>query len=49
MQTDGNLVIYTPTNLGVWSSRTHGNPGSYLIVQNDGNTVIYNASGRGTW
>ena len=42
MQTDGNLVIYSPQWQPLWHSNTWGKPGSYLVVQNDGNVVIYN-------
>lgn len=40
-QTDGNLVVYTPSHGAVWASDTccHGN--SWLAIQDDGNLVIY--------
>jgi hypothetical protein len=41
MQGDGNFVIYAPGHKSVWSTRTHRNPGSVLVVQNDGNLVLY--------
>jgi hypothetical protein len=40
MQTDGNLVIYG-FNDPIWASGTHGNEGSYLVLQDDRNVVIY--------
>lgn len=41
MQGDGNLVVYTGGQKAVWSSKTDGNPGAYVIAQGDGNVVIY--------
>lgn len=41
MQGDGNLVIYAPNNVPIWSSRTNGKSGAYLSMQGDGNLVIY--------
>jgi Trypsin-like peptidase domain len=49
MQTDGNLVIYTPDNQAIWASNTDGRPGSRLIVQDDGNVVIYQPDGSAAW
>ena len=45
MQSDGNLVLYTPEGTPIWHTGTHGNPGSTLAVQDDGNVVIYAAGG----
>jgi hypothetical protein len=45
MQTDGNLVLSSPSGAPIWASNTNGNPGAYLSVQNDGNLVIYPPSG----
>lgn len=41
MQTDGNLVIYSPAFTPLWASGTAGAPGAKLVVQNDCNLVIY--------
>jgi len=49
MQTDGNLVVYTSSNVPVWSSGTDGNPGAWLAIQNDGNLVIYTSSNQPLW
>jgi hypothetical protein len=49
MQADGNLVIYLPTGEPIWSTDTHGHPGSWLVVQGDGNVVIYDPSGAPLW
>lgn len=48
MQTDGNLVLYSPRR-AVWSSGSAGNAGAKLAIQNDGNAVIYSASGKVLW
>lgn len=54
-QSDGNLVVYwhlqsNPLQLiPVWSTNTHGNPNSTLVVQNDGNVVIYGPSNNVLW
>lgn len=45
MQSDGNLVVYAPGYMVVWSSSTGGNPGAYVVVQSDGNVVIYASGG----
>jgi hypothetical protein len=49
MQTDGNLVIYTPNHKPIWASHTNGHNGSYLEVQDDGNAVIYTPDGKAIW
>ncbi|WP_144030058.1 protease pro-enzyme activation domain-containing protein [Burkholderia sp. AU16741] len=41
MQTDGNLVVYSPTGVPLWYSGTSGNSGAATYVQDDGNVVIY--------
>ncbi|WP_232430423.1 protease pro-enzyme activation domain-containing protein [Burkholderia ubonensis] len=54
LQTDGNLVVYSPTGVPLWYSGTNGNPGAATYLQDDGNLVIYaqaprwntNTSGR---
>jgi hypothetical protein len=37
MQADGNLVVYNSSGQAQWSSRTNGNSGAFLAVQEDGN------------
>lgn len=49
MQTDGNLVLYSPSRTVIWSSDTPNNSGGTLAMQNDGNLVIYNSSGDAIW
>ena len=39
MQADGNFVLNGPAG-PIWSTGTHGHPGSYLVVQNDGNVIF---------
>jgi hypothetical protein len=46
---DGNLVLYGDGNFAHWSSKTYGNPGAYLQVQNDGNLVVYSSSHAYLW
>jgi len=42
MQSDGNWVVTNPKNRAdVWDTKTFGNPGAVLRVQDDGNVVIY--------
>ena len=43
MQTDGNLVLYDTSGQPHWASKTQGNPGAFLNVQDDGNLVVYRA------
>lgn len=45
MQADGNLVYYSPSGAGLWSSNTVGRCTQCLAAyQDDGNFVIYNLS-----
>lgn len=46
---DGNLVAYNVNNVGYWDSKTEGNPGAYLVMQDDGNLVIYASNGTSLW
>jgi hypothetical protein len=46
MQSDGNLVVYSPTNQPVWSSRTGGRSGTFdLTLSDSGDVVLYGPSG----
>ena len=45
MQSDGNAVLYSG-GTPLWWTRTHGNPGSFIVVQSDGNLVVYRPDGR---
>ena len=49
MQGDGNLVVYTPAGVAVWSSGTYGSGASVLEMQGDGNLVLYTAAGHAVW
>lgn len=48
MQTDGNLVLYTPKG-AIWGSGTNGQNVAYLTLQGDGNLVMYNTVGQPIW
>nr|AAA33549.1 dimeric mannose specific lectin protein precursor [Narcissus hybrid cultivar 2] len=42
MQTDGNLVVYSPQNKAIWASNTDGENGHFVcVLQKDRNVVIY--------
>jgi hypothetical protein len=41
MQTDGNLVVYSPRGVPLWDSHTWGSDGAFLKVQDDGKLAIY--------
>nr|AAP20877.1 lectin [Lycoris radiata] len=51
MQSDGNLVVYSPQNRPIWASDTGGqNDANYvLILQKDRNVVIYGPATLGHW
>ncbi len=49
MQTDGNLVLYTPDGGVQWASNTSGNSGATATLQDDGNFVVYSTSGTAIW
>ena len=40
MQQDGNLVIYDQRPFGIWSSKTAGHEGAYLLLTADGNAEV---------
>ena len=49
MQTDGNLVVYSPGDIPRWWSGTNGRPGTYLVMQTDGNLVAYQPGVGAVW
>jgi surface antigen len=49
MQADGNLVIYSPTNQAVWSSRTGGRSGEFSLTLDDYGDVILNGPSGPLW
>ena len=49
MQSDGNLVLYSPGHIAIWASNTAGHSGSVLQMQADGNLVVYAPGHVATW
>jgi hypothetical protein len=49
LQDDGNLVVYSPADVAVWSTVTSGSGASSLALQRDGNLVLYTAAGHAVW
>ena len=49
MQTDGNLVLYAPGHVAIWSSGTAGRHGAILLEQGDGNLVVIAPGNRPVW
>ncbi len=47
-QGDGNLILYNPSQVPLWASRTSGDFNTYAVLQGDGNFVIYD-NGRPLW
>jgi hypothetical protein len=48
VQTDGNLVLYTPS-AAVIATNTSGNGAVRLVMDTSGNLVLNNSSGSGLW
>lgn len=48
MQTDGNLVLYSPSR-ALWASGTNGTSVRYLAMQGDGNLVLYGSNSQPIW
>lgn len=48
MQTDGNLVLYSPSR-AIWASGTDGKQTAFVAMQSDGNLVLYERGGRPLW
>lgn len=49
MQTDGNLVLYAPNRVALWSTHTFGSDGYVATMQADGNFVLYGKLGAPRW
>jgi Protein kinase domain len=50
MQTDGNLVLYTPGSSRIaWQSGTSGHPGANVVLENDGTLVLATPTGVLLW
>lgn len=47
-QKDGNFVSYRGNN-AVWSTKTNGDGGAVIRMQNDGNLVMYTPPGQAVW
>jgi hypothetical protein len=47
-QSDGNLVLRTPSNSVLWATGTVGKA-VRLAIQSDGNVVLYDGSGESIW
>ena len=45
MQQDGNVVLYNPSGVAIWSTNTWGEGGQVFIMQSDGNLVLYGDNG----
>lgn len=48
-QPDGNLVLYTASNIPVFASNTPGTSPGATVMQGDGNLVIYDGTGTPIW
>jgi pimeloyl-ACP methyl ester carboxylesterase len=46
-QEDGNLVLYAPGGVALWSTGTSGS--GEAVLQGDGNLVIYNSASQAVW
>lgn len=49
MQTDGNFVVYGPSNRVLWTTRSSGWGGDRMVLQGDGNLVLYTSGGYPLW
>ena len=52
MQCDGNFVIYNRKDgkdIAIWDTKSAGNGGAFLAVQQDGNLVLYNSARKSLW
>lgn len=49
-QHDGNLVLYRPGNLAIWSTRTNGQAaGKCLMNKSNGNLILFTPNNRAIW
>ena len=48
MQSDGNLVVYNPSNAALWDTGTSGSYGAYLVLGDDG-TLAIDLAGQSVW
>lgn len=49
LQSDGNFVLYTPTDRAVWSTGTSGNAGDSFSIRDDGSLAVTDAHGQVVW
>ena len=52
MQCDGNFVVYNRKDgkdTPIWDTKSAGNGGAFLALQQDGNLVLYNSSNKPLW
>ncbi|HEX8884455.1 MAG TPA: polymorphic toxin-type HINT domain-containing protein [Noviherbaspirillum sp.] len=48
-QADGNLVLYSPDGVAIWSPNIQGKGAQSLVMQDDGRLVAYDANGAVVW
>jgi hypothetical protein len=49
LQSDGNLVLYSPSNHALWATGTDGQKNNRFVVQADGNMVLYSSASQPLW
>ena len=49
LQSDGDLVLSAYDGTTIWSSDSHGGPGSYLALSDDGDVTLYDGDRRPVW
>ena len=49
MQADGNFGVYDAAGVARWSTRTGGNPGARLVIEDDCNVVVRAVGGAQLW
>ena len=49
LQSDGNLVVYSPANRPLFANRIQAGGGTRVVAQADGNLVEYSATGKAVW
>lgn len=49
MQSDGDLVAYSPQGGRYWNTGTGGHPGARVVIQDDGNLVVYDSTNNPLW
>ena len=49
LQHDGNLVLYSASDMPLWTAATKGKGGFAVRMQNDGNLALYNRDRKKIW